>query len=120
MTHPHVAIISTLLKKDCGQPTDQTLFDFLDSDRLEQKPKCSAGSRNCGLLVRPQRLVARFLDGLERWFRKHFMGASLDGRPADSAICIDRVTDGRLTLDPITSCYFGILRYRSNRRHPIR
>jgi hypothetical protein len=53
MTRPHVAIISTLLKKDCGQPTDQTLFDFLDSDRLEQKPKCSAGSRNCGLLVRP-------------------------------------------------------------------
>jgi hypothetical protein len=53
MTCPHVAIISTLLKKDCGQPIDQILFDFLDSDRLEQKPECSAGSRNCGLLVRP-------------------------------------------------------------------
>ncbi len=31
-----------------------------------------------------------------------------------------RVTDGRLTLDPITPCYFRILRHRSNRGHPIR
>ena len=23
------------IEKDCGQPIDQTLFDFLDSDRLE-------------------------------------------------------------------------------------
>ncbi len=114
MTRPHAAITSTLLRKDCGQPIYQALFDFLNSDRLEQKPECSAGSRNRGPLVRPQRLVARFLDGLKRWFREHFVGASLDGRPADSAICIDRVTDGRLTLDPITSRYFGILRYRSN------
>jgi len=119
MTHPYSAITSTFLKKDRRQPIDQTLFDFLNSDRLKQKPECSAGSRNCGLLFRPQRLVARLLDGLKRWFHKHFVGASPDDRPADSAICIDRVTDGRLTLDPITSCCFGILRYGSNRRHPI-
>jgi len=65
MTRPHAAIASTILKKDGGQLIDQSLFDFLNSDRLKQKPECPAGFHNRGLLVRPQRLVARFLDGLK-------------------------------------------------------